>query len=326
MRRFLSGVIAAVMLAAAAIFAYAQWPLHPGPHTYHLRPGTTMRAFADDLRRQHVIDAVDPFLLLAHLAGESNALQAGSYRLDNPTSVWAILQQVVDGRVVQYPVTLVPGWTFQQVRQALHCPHLRDNIAGLPDHAVMAKLGHPRASAQGAFFPDTYFYTSSATATSILRRAYRRMHALLVADWRGRAAGLPIANPKQALILASLVERETAKDGERRKIAGVFVNRLRLHMPLQTDPTVIFGLGPRYHGVLTAGDLAFKSPYNTYLHVGLPPTPIALPSARALYAAMHPLKTRALYFVATGLGGHVFSATLQQQDQEIIKYELHGHP
>ncbi|MDA8362041.1 MAG: endolytic transglycosylase MltG [Gammaproteobacteria bacterium] len=326
MRRFLSGVIAAGLVAAAMLFAYAWWPRHPAPHTYHLPVGTTMRAFAQDLKRQHVIGAVDPFLVLAHLAGESDALQAGDYRLDNPTNVWDILQQVVWGRVVQYPVTLVPGWTFQQVRQALHCPHLQDNIAGLSDHAIMARIGHPHTSAQGAFFPDTYFYTSSATATSILRRAYRRMHALLAADWRGRAADLPLSSPKQALILASLVERETAKDGERRKIAGVFINRLRLHMPLQTDPTVIFGLGPHYHGVLTASDLAFKSPYNTYLHIGLPPTPIALPGAPALYAAMHPLKTRALYFVATGLGGHVFSKTLQQQDREIIKYELHGHP
>ncbi len=326
MWRLLSGLFAALLVGGAAILGYARWPLHPGDHVYHLPPGTTMRAFADKLHAQHVIGAVDPFLALARLTGNSNALQAGDYRLDDPTTPWKILNQVVEGHVVQYAVTLVPGWTFQQVRQALHGKHLRDNIAGLSNGAVMAMLGHPHVSAEGAFFPDTYFYTNAATATSILRRAYRRMHTLLMADWQKRAQDLPVVNPEQALILASLVERETAEDGERRKIAGVFVNRLRLHMPLQTDPTVIFGLGPRYQGVLTTSDLAVKSPYNTYLHVGLPPTPIALPSARTLYAAMHPSKTRALYFVATGLGGHVFSTTLQQQDREIIKYELHGHP
>lgn len=304
----------------------AERPLHPGSGMYRLSPGTTMHSFADILKRRHVIDFPDSFVLLARLKGDGRGLKAGDYRFRDPTSPIRILNKVVSGRVVEYPLVLIPGWRFRDIRQALaHAKHLRDNIKGLSNLKVEALL-HESNGIQGSFFPDTYFYTNGATATSLLRRAHRRLKALLRKDWKARALHLPLKTPEQALILASLVEKETAKDGERRKIAGVFVNRLRLHMRLETDPTVIFSLGKRYHGVITAADLSFPSPYNTYLHYGLPPTPIGLVSSRTLYAALHPEKTRALYFVATGQGGHVFSDTLGAQDREIRKYELDGHP
>ncbi len=307
---------------AAGWYFLAYRTLHPGPRTFHLPTGTTMRAFAEALKHRHVIDSTDSFVALAELEGDGQALKTGVYRFPDPATPLTILRMVVTGQVVEYPVTLVPGWTFHQVRQALaQAPHLKDDVKGLSHAAVRRALGM-HASLEGAFFPDTYYYTYDASATSVLARAHRRLRALVRADWRKRAPRLPLATPEQALVLASLIEKETAKSGERRKISGVFVNRLRLGMKLETDPTVIYSLGKRYHGVLTSADLRFPSPYNTYLHYGLPPTPIGLCSARALYAALHPDKTRALYFVATGRGGHVFSETLQEQDQEIRKYEI----
>ncbi len=310
-------------LAIAGWYWLADWPVHPGHRVYRLPTGTTMRSFAEQLKRRHVLDFVDPFVALAEIEGWGQALKSGVYRFPDPTTPLEILRMVVDGRVVEYPVTLVPGWTFHQVRVTLgHAPHLRNDVHGL-SRAAIRKALHLHASLEGNFFPDTYFYTTDATALSILARAHAREKRLLRSDWQARAPGLPLRTPEQALILASLIERETARAGERRKIAGVFVNRLRLGMMLETDPTVIFGLGKRYHGTLTSADLAFPSPYNTYLHYGLPPTPIGLCSSRALYAALHPAKTKALYFVATGQGGHVFSDTLKAQDREIRKYELH---
>lgn len=326
MWRLLKLAVVAAIIVGTGLVILADWPLRPAPRVYHLPPGTTMRQFADMLRRRHVMAFVDPFLVLAHITGNSNALKAGYYRFRSPTTPMQILNKVVTGRVIQYAITLVPGWTFDDVRRALAQASLHDNIRRLSAAAVMALIGHRGQSAQGQFFPDTYFYTHSATASSVLARAYARMQRLLAVDWRQRAPGLPLHSPEQALILASLIEKETAMRGERREIAGVFINRLRLGMPLQTDPTVIFCLGRRYHGVLTAQDMDCPGPYNTYLHRGLPPTPISLPSARALYAAVHPRKTKALYFVATGQGGHVFSDSLREQDKAIIKYELHGHP
>lgn len=308
-------------------YLLAERPLYPKSQIYDLRSGMTLRSFADQLRHQGVIDAADPFIVLGHLEGWARDLKAGDYQFKSPTTPFQILSTVVHGHVVQYSITLVPGWTFQQVEAALaRAPHLRDNIQGKSDRAIMKLIGHPRHSAQGSFFPDTYFYTTHALATSILARAYRRMHRLLFAEWKARDAHLPLKRPEQALILASLIEKETAKAGERRLIAGVFVNRLRKGMCLQTDPTVIFSLGTRYHGVLTSADMRVNSPFNTYIHHGLPPTPIGLPGAPAIFAALHPAKTQALYFVGTGGDGHVFSDTLQEQDRAIIRYELHGHP
>ncbi len=329
MRSFSRGILGALVFGGIGIggwYFLADRPLHPGPRTFHLPVGTTMRAFAEKLKARHVIDSADSFVALAELNGKGQALKSGVYRFPDPTTPMHILRMVASGQVVQYPLTLVPGWTFHQVRQALaRAPHLQDDVKGLSHAAVRAAL-RMHASLEGAFFPDTYYYTYGAPATSILARAHKRLQALLRKDWKQRAPDLPVRTPQQALILASLVEKETAKNGERRKIAGVFVNRLRLGMRLETDPTVIFSLGRRYHGVLTSADLAFQSPYNTYLHYGLPPTPIGLCGAPALHAALHPDKTHALYFVATGRGGHVFSDTLQAQDQEIRKYEIDSAP
>lgn len=329
MRRLFRKILAVFVLGATTVgvwYFLADRPLHPGRQVFHLPAGTTMHGFADILQRRHVIDFSDPFILLAKLKGDGSALKTGDYRFPASTTPLAILQRVVEGRVIQYPFTLIPGWTFHQIRAAFaKAPHLHDNLKDLTHPAIRAAL-HEKMSLEGSFFPNTYFYTNGASALSILRRAHRRMRIELARAWKHRALHLPVRTPQQALILASLIEKETAKAGERRKIAGVFVNRLRLGMRLQTDPTVIYSLGRAYHGVLTGADLAFKSPYNTYIHYGLPPTPIGLCSQRALYAALHPAKTQALYFVATGRGGHVFSDTLRAQDREIRKYELDGHP
>lgn len=328
MRRIFRKILAVFLLGVGVVAAWyllADRPLYPGRQVFHLPAGTTMHEFADILQRRHIIDFADPFIALAKLEGDGSALKAGDYRFPATTTPLAILHRVVDGRVIEYPFTFIPGWTFHQIRAAFSkAPHLRDNVQGLSHSAIRAAL-HEKMSLEGSFLPNTYFYTNGATALSLLRRAHRQLRIALARAWMQRAPDLPLRTPQQALILASLIEKETAKAGERRKIAGVFVNRLRLGMRLETDPTVIYSLGRAYHGVLTAADLAFKSPYNTYLHYGLPPTPIGLCSLRALHAALHPAKTRALYFVATGQGGHVFSDTLQAQDREIRKYELDGH-
>jgi len=314
------------MIALIVWYALADRSLHPGPQVFHLPHGTTMHAFARMLQHRHVIDSADSFVALARLTGKGSRLQAGDYRFPDPTTPLGILRWVVEGRVIEYPLTLIPGWTFNDIRHAIaKAPHLKNDLKGLSRPAIRAIL-HESKSLEGSFFPDTYFYTNGARAIGLLRRAHRRMKSLLASEWDHRASGLPLKSPEQALILASLVEKETAKAGERRTIAGVFINRLRLGMRLQTDPTVIYSLGKHYHGVLTSADMAVPSPYNTYLHYGLPPTPIGLCSRRALHAALHPAQTHALYFVATGQGGHVFSDTLKAQDREIRKYELTGHP
>ncbi|HET9122280.1 MAG TPA: endolytic transglycosylase MltG [Acidiferrobacteraceae bacterium] len=327
MIRRLVVVMLIMLLGAGGYLAWA-WSLHlqPGRRIYVVRPGTTLHAFASELHRQGAIPDTWSLLLLAHLEGQTRGLQAGEYEFHAGITLSGLLAQVVSGKTVQYPLTLVDGWTFRQVMQAVNAaPKLRHSLAGLTTAQIAARLGHPGANPEGCFYPDTYYYTNGTSDVSLLRHAYQRMRQFVLRAWPGRARGLPLRDPYQALILASLVERETAAPVERPLIAGVFVNRLRLGMKLQTDPAVIYGMGSRYHGAIHISDLRRDTPYNTYRHYGLPPTPIALPSPQSIMAALHPATTKALYFVSRGNGTHQFSETLKQQDEAVIKYELHGH-
>ncbi|WP_341520757.1 endolytic transglycosylase MltG [Pseudomonas sp. G.S.17] len=251
------------------------------------------------------------------------SLHTGEYRLTPGMDAQSLLNLWQRGEVVQYSLTLVEGWNFRQVRVALaKQPKLEQTLTGLSDNELMAKLGHPDVYPEGRFFPDTYRYVRGMTDVELLKQAYNRLDEVLDEEWAKRAADVPYVDPYQALIMASLVEKETGVPQERGQIAGVFVRRLRLGMLLQTDPTVIYGLGERYNGKLTRAHLKEATPYNTYVIAGLPPTPISLVGREAIHAALNPVSGSSLYFVARGDGSHVFSADLDAHNAAVREYQL----
>ncbi|WP_426111534.1 endolytic transglycosylase MltG [Pseudomonas sp. DSP3-2-2] len=256
-----------------------------------------------------------------NLSGQS--LHSGEYRMTPGMDAQSLLALWQRGEVVQYSLTLVEGWNFRQVRTALaKQPKLEQTLAGLSDNELMAKLGHPDVYPEGRFFPDTYRYVRGMTDVELLKQAYNRLDEVLDEEWAKRAADVPYVDPYQALIMASLVEKETGVPQERGQIAGVFVRRLRLGMLLQTDPTVIYGLGERYNGKLTRAHLKEATPYNTYVIAGLPPTPISLVGREAIHAALNPVSGSSLYFVARGDGSHVFSADLDAHNAAVREFQL----
>ncbi|MDE1196953.1 MAG: endolytic transglycosylase MltG [Pseudomonas sp.] len=267
----------------------------------------------------------DAFLLRLYwrfnLSGQ--ALHSGEYRMTPGMDARSLLTLWEKGEVVQYSLTLVEGWTFRQVRAALgRQAKLEQTLSNLSDSEVMAKLGHPNVFPEGRFFPDTYRYVRGMTDAELLKQAYNRLDEVLQEEWDKRAADVPYVDPYQALIMASLVEKETGVPQERGQIAGVFVRRLQLGMLLQTDPTVIYGLGERYNGKITRAFLKEATPYNTYVISGLPPTPIAMVGREAIHAAMNPVPGNSLYFVARGDGSHVFSADLDAHNAAVKEFQL----
>jgi UPF0755 protein len=253
----------------------------------------------------------------------NQALHSGEYRLTPEQNVRDLLGLWRRGEVVQYSLTLVEGWSFRQVRLALtRQEKLEQSLANLDDRALMERLGLPGISPEGRFFPDTYRYVRGMSDLDLLKQARSRLDQVLEEEWGKRAEGLPYRKPYDALIMASMVEKETGVAEERGQIAGVFVRRLRSGMRLQTDPTVIFGLGERYNGNLTRAHLLEATPYNTYMIDGMPPTPIALAGREAIHAALNPAAGKSLYFVARGDGSHVFSETLEQHNRAVHEYQL----
>lgn len=327
MKRLIYALGTVAVLAVGYLGWYWLHPLEPGAETFVVKPGMSLKAFARALERRGVLHESQSFVLLAAILGQGRGLKAGEYLFEPGISARGILAQVVAGRVVRYPVVLVEGWTFRQFLQALaRTEKLSQTLTGLTPAQVMAALGYPDQHPEGRFFPDTYHFTTGDTDRMVLARAYQRMQERLEQEWSARAPDLPVRTPYEALILASIVEKETGKPEERALIAGVFTNRLRRGMRLQTDPTVIYGLGERFDGNLRRRDLERDNPYNTYTRKGLPPTPIAMPGAAALRAALHPADTRAVYFVSRGDGSHVFSETLSEHNDAVIKYQLNGRP
>lgn len=247
----------------------------------------------------------------------------GEYQLRPGDSLLTLLEKIERGEVLQRSVTLVEGWTFKQWRQRLAgAEGLEHTLADLSGREIMARLGMPDTSPEGWFAPETYFYTRGTPDMEVLRRALERQRRFLDETWPGRDDDLPYKSPYQALVMASIIERETAVSKERGEIAGVFINRLRKGMRLQTDPTVIYGMGERYTGNIRRADLLRPSPYNTYLITGLPPTPIAMPGRASIFAALHPAATEAIYFVARGDGSHHFSKTLAEHRRAVREYQL----
>jgi UPF0755 protein len=286
--------------------------------------GASFKDIVRDLRARRVTRASPLYWrLLAMEMHASGRLHAGEYALRPAMTPRDLIADMAAGRVMQRNFTIVDGWTFADLRRALAAVDtLAHDTAGVDDADLMKRLGAEGDNPEGRFLPETYAYVKGDTESSILKRAHAAMAKTLDAAWAGRAPDLPLATPYEALILASIVEKETGRADERPRIAGVFVRRLQSRMLLQTDPTVIYGMGAAYAGNIHRSDLTTDSPYNTYTRVGLPPTPIALPGRAAIEAALHPAEGKELYFVARGDGSHVFSSTLEQHNRAVACYQL----
>jgi UPF0755 protein len=316
-------------LAAAAAWWWIERPLPlAGPNAeLSIETGSSPRAVA-----QAWVDAgvqTSPRLLYEYFrwSGQARLIRAGSYEIDPGTSPRRLLSKMVQGDETLEQLRFIEGWTLRQLRAELaRAPHLRHTTSALSEAELMAAVGAPGASAEGRFFPDTYAYSRGVSDLVVLKRANRAMQQHLDAAWAERTPDTPLKSADEALILASIVEKETGLEADRGRIAGVFVNRLRRGMPLQTDPTVIYGLGTAFDGNLRKRDLQTDTPYNTYLRGGLPPTAIALPGLASLRAAVRPEPTRALYFVARsdGSGGSVFSETLADHNRAVNQYQRAG--
>jgi len=319
-------------LAGLVVFGAAGWWLHepltlkPQPGSLvldlEIEPGTPAQRVAGVVAASGV--DVQPVLLYAwfRLSGQARQIKAGSYEITPGTTPRKLLSMLVRGEESLKSVTLVEGWNFRQVRAALQkAEALKPDTQGLGAEAIMAQLGKPGVHPEGRFFPDTYTYAKGSSDLAVLKRAARAMDKRLEAAWALRSADTPLKTPDEALILASIVEKETGKPSDRPEIGGVFSNRLRIGMMLQTDPTVIYGMGEQFDGNLRKRDLLADTPYNTYTRTGLPPTPIAMPGKAALLAAVQPAQTKALYFVARGDGTSQFSSSLDEHNRAVNKYQ-----
>ena len=324
MRRLLALIVLVGIALGGAAYWWLHQPLDLGPEPLELaiEPGTTPRGVARDVVAAGV--KTDARLLYAwfRVSGQDRAIKAGNYEIPPGTTPISLLQKLARGEEALRALTLVEGWNWRQVRQALAKEEqIKHDAAALTDEALMAQLGRPGVAPEGRFFPDTYTYAKGSSDIALLRRAMHAMDRHLEAAWTQRAADTPLKSADEALTLASIVEKETGKASDRGQIAGVFVNRLRVGMLLQTDPTVIYGLGEKFDGNLRKRDLQTDTPWNTYTRPGLPPTPIAMPGKASLLAAVQPQATRALYFVAKGDGTSHFSASLEEHNRAVNRYQ-----
>lgn len=320
-----------LLLLLAALAASAWWlqrqlslPLQlDEPRLLEVAPGRSFIGLLQQFEQEGVIQSALPMRIWLRLNPGTPAIRAGEYQLEPPLSLRELHRRMQAGAVVSYRVTLLEGWTFRDFRKALaQAEKLSPTTATWSEADVMVALGMDGEPAEGWFFPDTYTYHKGMQDLDILKLANRRMRQLLDEVWDQRQAGLPYRSPYDALIMASIVERETGVPHERRDIAGVFVRRLQKGMRLQTDPTVIYGMGERYQGRITRRDLREATPWNTYVIAGLPPTPIAMPGAAALRASVDPADGDSLFFVARGDGSHQFSRTLAEHNRAVREYQL----
>lgn len=324
MRRFLTLFLLLALLfgGACAWWLNSSLALKTDPVDLAIEPGTSARSVA-----QTAVDAgvrVNPTLLYwwFRLSGESRQIKAGNYEIAQGTSPRALLRKLVNGEEALRTLILVEGWNFTQVRAALaKADQLKSDTQGRSGDWIMAELGRPGTHPEGRFFPDTYSYSKGSSDLAVLKRAMLAMDKHLDAAWAKRDPNTPLKSMEQALILASIIEKETGRASDRAMVAGVFSNRLRIGMMLQTDPTVIYGLGESFDGNLRRRDLLADTPWNTYTRAGLPPTPIAMPGVSSLMAAVQPAVTKALYFVARGDGSSHFSPSLEEHNQAVNKYQ-----
>ena len=313
-----------VVLACGALYWVSQpiLGLDQKPVDFTISPGSGVLGATQQMADAGV--PVNPvlFAVLARASGKGNRLKAGSYELKPGSTPLRLLEQLVRGEFAQESLTIIEGWSFKQMRQAIAAHDgLKHDTVNLSDTELMSKISPDFTQPEGLFFPDTYLFAKGVSDLQIYRQAFGLMNKRLMDAWAKRDVSLPYQRPYDALIMASIVEKETGQKSERGLIAAVFVNRLRIGMPLQTDPTVIYGMGERYQGTIRKSDLLTDTPYNTYTRKGLPPTPIALPGAASLAAVMNPDKTDALYFVARGDGTSYFSNNLNEHNQAVNKYQ-----
>ena len=319
-------LILPLLLGALSVSAIFFRPLHFGTETFEIQPGATMNQVAEQLVERGVIQTKFFIKLLARWNKWGQRIYAGHYQLPAKMSLYGFMNHIVSGKAQTLTkVTILEGWTFAQMRATIaQAPNLKIVTADWSDAQIMEELGYPYLHPEGQFFPDTYSYHPGEEDLMLYRRAFAEMRRRLERAWVGRNRNIALTNQYQALILASILEKESGYPGEQPKIAGVFYNRMRLGMRLQTDPTVIYGLGPNFRGKLSRKHLRTDGPYNTYRRAGLPPTPISLPSEQSLRAAVHPATTSALYFVAKGSAkGHYFSSSLEEHNQAVARYRAY---
>jgi len=317
-----------ISVSLVACFALEIWNFYHAPVVKHhnaviltIKPGQSIRQIARYLNHHGVIPRPPTFVFMSRIKGLSRSVQAGEYQFAKGSTANDVLDIIADGRVYLRDYTLVEGWNFKQTLDMLHSnAYLKHDLIGLTPFQIMAKISSKNKSPEGHFFPETYLFARYTAESDILKNAYELMQEQLMLEWAGRAENLPYKSPDDALIVASLIEKETAIDDERPQIAGVIIRRLAKKMYLQIDPSVIYGLGKHYNGKLTKADLALKTPYNLYKQKGLPPTPIAMPSLASIRAALHPASGNSLYFMAKGDGSHVFNATLEAHNKAVKQY------
>ncbi len=323
MKKFFLLILAAISAAFVGIFWYLETPreLAQAPTEFTLEQGG-FRHTARKLEEAGLIGNARAFELLARLLGKDSMVKAGSYEFEHGLTPLELLARITKGDNSWSEITFVEGWTFSEMRKAIDSnPDLRHDSTNLSDSAILSRIGAQESSPEGLFFPDTYFFAKGQSDFSVLERAYQSMNRKFGKEWESRQAGLPFSSPYQALILASIIEKETGKSSDRPMISAVFVNRLKAGMKLQTDPSVIYGMGKNFDGNLRKRDLLSDQPYNTYTRAGLPPTPISMPGIRSLDAALHPAKSKALYFVARGDGSSYFSNTLEEHNRAVNRYQ-----
>lgn len=319
--------VLAVSILTIQLFRFQYKPIQlPGDeHTFGIEPGTNIKAIANKLSLEKIIEDPWLFILLAKLKGVETKVRAGEYRLRPGQSTSGLLELFTTGNSIQYSFTVIEGWTFRQMMTQLESnPVIINKLKNKSNEQIMTELGYSGQHPEGLFYPDTYQFPKGTTDIQFLQRAYQLMQKHLQEAWAKRAKDLPLKTAYEALTLASIIEKETGVGYERPLIASVFIQRLNKNMRLQTDPTIIYGMGDNFDGNIRRKDLKKDTPYNTYVHKGLTPTPIALPGLDAINAALHPADSKALYFVAKGDGTHQFSETLREHNNAVIKYQLKG--
>lgn len=333
-RLFLSLILLfLVILSAAGLWFWQQYQgflqtplsLPDKEVVYEIKRGASVSSVATDLQQKGYLSDARYFKWYARSERLGGQIKTGEYVLEPGLTPVSLLQLFVSGKTKSYAITLVEGWSFNQVMEKINQePYLDHKLSGLTADEIMTRLGYPGQHPEGRFFPDTYLFTKMSSDLELLQRAYSRMEVVLDKAWQQRSEDTVLKTPYEALILASIVEKETGKVEERPEISGVFTRRLQKNMKLQTDPTVIYGMGSRYKGNIRRKDLREDTPYNTYVHKGLTPTPICMPGEEAIEAALNPKPGKSLYFVSRGDGSHKFSDTLEQHNAAVRKYQLRG--
>lgn len=327
--RILTASVSLPLLAAVGFVVwlvyFAMTPadeLGSGPKIFNVDQGLGVRQIAQQLENLGLVSSADGFVILVRALGQSGDIKAGSYEVDKPLTPLDLLAKLTRGQFAQGQIRFIEGSTFRELRSALDAhPGIRHDTKGMSAAAILARLNIPEKHPEGLFFPDTYHFAAGTSDLTILRHAYEKLQAVLDKLWESRARNLPVKSPYEALVLASIVEKETGHSGERDMVAAVFVNRLRRGMRLQADPTVIYGLAESFDGNLRKRDLLADQPYNSYTRYGLPPTPIALPGEAAIAATLNPAKSKSLYFVARGDGTHYFSDSLAEHNRAVNQFQ-----